>query len=90
MENGHIPLWQEKQDVELNKGTETVFLSGPCPSVPHTGPEALPAAPASLRCLPWMRSLIQGAGRAGVQRSGALDPQERCQAMLLSTQPGFQ
>lgn len=30
MVNGHIPLPQEKQDVELNEATETVFLNFPC------------------------------------------------------------
>lgn len=42
-ENGHIPLLREKQDVELNKATETAFLNCPCQSVCSPGPEALPA-----------------------------------------------
>lgn len=90
MVNGHIPLSQEKQDVELNEATETVFLNGPCLSVSRTGPEALPAAPSSSSCLSWTWSLIEGAGRDVVHWYRALNPQERSQVMLLSTQPGFQ
>lgn len=49
----------EKQDVELNEATETVFLSGPCQGALCTGPGALPVAPPAPSCLTWMGALTE-------------------------------
>ena len=65
METGHIPLSQEKQDVELNKATETAFSNCPCRSVHWPGPEALPEVLSSPSWLAWMWSLAWERGGMG-------------------------